>query len=126
MGQMLDGLEKGDQTLTGNLDEFLQQKGFAYHQADQGLAEGAQRAELTGKAVELDPKVKLDSFISQNQIDLSTAPKGRMMTIQGMQDVPMYPGTKEELYQKYSNISIYKKRQVLNNLKVVGRKYLVM
>ena len=63
--------------------------------------------QLNPSTVELDPKFKLDSFISENQVDLSTTPKGRMMTIQGMQDVPMYPGTKEELLpkiQQYINL----------------------
>ncbi len=52
------------------------------------------------KNPEQSAKFKLDTFISQNQVDLSTTPKGSMMTIQGMQDVPMYPGTKEELLPK--------------------------
>lgn len=52
MGQMLDGFEKGDKILTGNLDEFLHQKGFELDQANKGVAEGVQRAELSGKAVD--------------------------------------------------------------------------
>ena len=62
-----------------------------------------QYSEINGHKQQLPEeaaKTKLDYFISENQVDLSTAPKGRMMTIEGMQDVPMNPNTKEELLPK--------------------------
>jgi len=49
---------------------------------------------------EVSNQLTLDSFIAQNQVDLESAPRGQMMTVQGMQEVPMYPGTKEDLLPK--------------------------
>ena len=50
--QMWDGFQKGDATLKSNLDSFLHEKGFELDQANKGVAEGVQRAELSGKVVD--------------------------------------------------------------------------
>ena len=88
---------------SGALDEFSTGiRGFA--DVDQKVkVQKAAYDQASGKTP-VDPaasnKLALDSFIAENQVDLASAPRGQMMTVQGMQEVPMYPGTKEDLLPK--------------------------
>ena len=86
-----------------NIPEFEKFAGEGAEAIEQSKR-NANIAEFTDPSPPKDPealkKLALDSFVAENQVDLASAPRGQMMTVQGMQEAPLSPVSKEELLPK--------------------------
>ena len=79
-----------------DVDHSLRAINHASHETNKLLAKNA---EVKGKP-DIDPSIyknQLDTFVSETQQSLSSAPTGMMKTGEGLQETKLWPGTQEEL-----------------------------